>query len=76
MSLGPIGNTSAVPQVATDSGEKKVAANGSSHIKTIYGDDSKKNTLSAHVNRMSGFYASVKSTIDSINASIYESRLP
>ena len=65
MSLGPIGNASAVPQAAGETAIKKTQANGAAAIRIVYGDESKMAVLTAHMNRMTGFYAMVKPLIDS-----------
>jgi hypothetical protein len=65
MSLGPIGNSSSVAQAASEAPVKKMQNNGASAIRIVYGDESKMAVLSAHMNRMAGFYAAIKPMIDS-----------
>ncbi len=65
MSLGPIGNSSSVAQAASEAPVKKTQNNGASAIRIVYGDESKMAVLSAHMNRMAGFYAAIKPMIDS-----------
>lgn len=65
MSLGPIGNASAATQTASETAVKKTSSNGASAIRIVYGDESKTAVLTAHVNRMAGFYAAVKPVIHS-----------
>ena len=65
MNLGSLGNTSSLPQVSSESAVKKSQSNISGAIRIVYGDESKMTVLTAHVNRMAGFYAAVKPMIDS-----------
>ncbi len=64
MNLGPVGNASAASQAASEATVKKSQPNGASHIRIVYGDESKTAVLTAHVNRMTGFYAAVKPLIN------------
>jgi len=48
----------------TVSNEKKLSSVENKHIKTLYGDQTKADMLSAYMNRMDSFYASVKQVID------------
>ncbi len=63
MGIGGIGNTSVAQQTALEGGAQKVATNSTGSIKNLYGDASKTSMLSAHMNRMAGFYANVKPII-------------
>lgn len=65
MNLGSVGNSSLLPQVSGESAVKKSQSNGSSAIRIVYGDESKMTVLTAHINRMAGFYAVVKPMINS-----------
>ena len=65
MNLGPIGNSSSVAQAASEASAKKTQSNGASAIRIVYGDESKMAVLSAHMNRMAGFYAATKPMVDS-----------
>ena len=69
MNLGPVGNSSVTSQNNLEGEAKKASTNGVSHIKTVYGDASKTSMLTAHMNRMMGFYASVKPVIDNAKSS-------
>ncbi len=60
MSLGPIGNFSAAAQTSSDTAIKKSESNGANSVRFIYGDNSKTATLASHINRMMGFYTSLK----------------
>ena len=44
--------------------EKKSTSIENKNIKTLYGDQTKAHMLSAYMNRMDSFYASVKQVID------------
>jgi hypothetical protein len=44
--------------------EKKSTSIENKNIKTLYGDQTKADMLSAYMNRMDSFYASVKQVID------------
>ena len=48
----------------TVSNEKKLSSVENKNIKTLYGDQTKADMLSAYMNRMDSFYASVKQVID------------
>ena len=65
MSLGSVGNSSSLLQINSEATVKKPQSNGSNAIRIVYGDESKMTVLTAHVNRMAGFYAAVKPMIDS-----------
>ena len=65
MSLGSVGNSSSLLQINSEATVKKPQSNGSNAIRIVYGDESKMTVLTAHVNRMVGFYAAVKPMIDS-----------
>lgn len=65
MNLGSVGNSSSLPQVSSEAGVKKSQSNDGSAIRIVYGDENKMKVLTAHVNRMAGFYAAVKPMIDS-----------
>ena len=69
MNLSSVGNSSSLPQVSSESSVKKPQSNGGNAIRIVYGDESKMTMLTAHVNRMAGFYAAVKPMINSTNGS-------
>jgi len=48
----------------TVSNEKKLSSVENKNIKTLYGDQTKADMLSAYMNRMNSFYTSVKQVID------------
>jgi hypothetical protein len=60
MNLGSVGNASSLPQVGSEAAIKKSPSPGGNAIRIVYGDESKMTVLTAHVNRMAGFYAAVK----------------
>lgn len=70
MGIGALGNASAIPQAGVMVNEGKSNSAISGNIKALYGDASKTGMLSAHISRMNGFYASVKSTIDQVKSDI------
>jgi hypothetical protein len=64
MGLNSIPPSSIANTEITVSEEKKSTSVENKSIKTLYGDQTKVEMLSAYMNRMNSFYANVKQVID------------
>jgi len=64
MGLNSIPPSSIANTETTVSEEKKSTSVENKSIKTLYGDQTKADMLSAYMNRMNSFYANVKQVID------------
>jgi hypothetical protein len=64
MSLNSIPPSSIANTEITVSEEKKSASIENKSTKTLYGDQTKADMLSAYMNRMNSFYTNVKQVID------------
>ena len=70
MGIGALGNASVIPQASLSGNEERVNSIGAGNVKALYGDSSKTGMLSAHISRMNGFYANVKTTVDQAKSDI------
>jgi hypothetical protein len=64
MSFNSIPSSSIANTEIPVSEEKKLTSVENKNIKTLYGDQTKADMLSAYMNRMNSFYTSVKQVID------------